>query len=267
MHPLIQTRRFNNNGYLDIEAVQHKIPNVGQSYFYQPSRHRRNKLHNDRKAMVSFTPIYLISFVVLIFAILMVAILIQAVKKQKKKIVAIYIGIIIIVSPLLIWGVYYYDIRSREGGTVSNLATYELTIHVNNAGNYSLLVPYLMDPTLQIETKITDGNGQLDYIRVNGIPMTYSQKTLRINSTDSLTIHGSAHINYKPLMSMADNSTSNWPDYWIYCEKTNENQNISILLKCYHGGRHWLSGINMDEAIYINEGWNRIKIDYDNVVP
>ena len=227
---------------------------------------RRIKFRNDISGDVANSiPCFMWFLMSSIIVIIIILIISFGTKKRKIKVLSVIS--IIVLSSILAWAVIDYNNRVREENYWQHVATYDLTIFSNSTQNYSLIVPYLMDPKLQLETKITKGTGRLDFVQVNGTPRTLSPESLKVAGHDNITIHGSVYLNSTAVMSMADNSTSYRPDYWIFCEKTNENQNISLLLKCYQGGRHWISGIDMNDVIYIEAGWNRIKIHYDNVVP
>ncbi len=186
-------------------------------------------------------------------------------KKKKKRIATASVILIVLFSCVLTWGIYDNNQQRQRAAYREHVATYELKIYCNDTHNYSLLVPYLMDPNLQMKTKIAKGIGQLDYVKVNGTPMTLSQETLEVQGVGNLTVYGSAYLDSFPSMSMAGNSTHQRRDYWVYCEKTIANQNISMYLRCDQGSHGWISGTNVLNVQYIENGWNKIMIEYSNV--
>jgi len=202
---------------------------------------RNNKFRNDDSGVIiSYFPCLML--LIGIVFILCIVFLYRSYKKKKKQMIALSIISIIISSSITIWAVNEYNTRKiiEEQNTYYEIE-YTLKIYVNTMDNYSLLVPYLMDYALQTETKIRSGKGHLDYVMVNGTPLTVSPITLKVSGVGNISVHGHIRLfdNSYAYMSMADNSASTTPEYWVYCEKTNENQNISLYIRGDSGDRHW----------------------------
>jgi hypothetical protein len=81
-----------------------------------------------------------------------------------------------------------------------------------------------------------------------------------------MTIHGLAYVYSFPDMSMLDKSKSAWDDYWVFCNKTNTDQNISLYIQGHFGSNYWWSGGYDAEGQSIENGWNKIKMSFDGGV-
>jgi hypothetical protein len=179
-------------------------------------------------------------------------------KKKKLAIVPIIIAILIIAS----LGFYaYYDRFIRP-----NDLEYELKIQTNITGQYTLYVPYLDNSNLKSNLEVIKGNAEIDFITIYNPETMRNIKTLQVNGTNSLTVYGEAQDDdIYPL------SQHGRPDlYWILCNKTNPNQNISISLMAINnyrsGSTSWRTErLGDSRSIYLDEGWNIIEIDRTKV--
>ncbi len=226
----------------------------------QKSKKCYNNFRNDNSGFqVSFFPCYVILLVILL--ILSIVLLIRSYRKKKKQMIALSLVFIVLLSSISIFVVY--DEYTQRGYTP--LIEYNLKIHVNSTCNYSLLVPYLNNPILQNETKIKTGFGQLEYAIVNNTNLTLTEQTLKVSGNDNMTIHGLIRDHSSPDMSMADNSRFSRYEYWVFCQKTNPDQNISLYIRGDSGDKHWWSWYYYTEGQYIENGWNKIKMSYSHV--
>jgi hypothetical protein len=225
---------------------------------YHQSVSRNKKLRNDKSGFqVSFFPCYVILLVILL--ILSIVLLIRSYRNKKKQMTALSLVFIVLLSSIFIFVVY--DQSNQRA--YKNPIEYRLRIHVNSTGNYSLLVPYLNNPILQNKTKISTGSGQLEFALVNNSNLTLTNSTLKVSGNDNMTIHGLAPDYSFPDMSMRDKSISFRYEYWVFCNKTNTDQNISLYIRGDSGNKHWYSAGYYTQGQSIENGWNRINMSFN----
>ena len=114
--------------------------------------------------------------------------------------------------------------------------------------------------------KIESGNGSLDFNVVNNVSIKSSNTALKVIGNGNIKIKGEAQTDKYIMSLLKDRGDGDVKNYWILCNKTNPNQNISIHIKAKatssEGGTTWET-INDDktELVFLNNGWNIIKIE------
>ncbi len=205
--------------------------------------------------------IFFLTFFIIVFVIeLIIFTICITFKKKKLAILSIIISIVLILSVI---GILYYDRYLQP-----NEIEYELQIKVNQTGNYTLFVPYLDNSNLKSELKIKDGNGEIEFIIVNQNTIQGSKKAIKVSGKQDLTIYGKTQDHSWAEMTLWTGEHIKHSEiHWVWCNKTNINQNISIQIIASIEGRSngddWKTIENQRLGfIYLNNGWNELKIEF-----
>jgi hypothetical protein len=135
---------------------------------------------------------------------------------------------------------------------------YELNIETDTNWDYVLYVPYLENEKLESKIEIQSGEGDIEFIDIIEIQVNGSNRALKVEGWGDMTINGETQDDGSYTFTM---SKERYRTHWVWCNKTNPNQNISIQIYArvnYDGGGTFWG--TYDEVV-INEGWNEIMID------
>lgn len=149
-----------------------------------------------------------------------------------------------------------------------------MTLVTNETGEYTLYVPYLDNSKLRSDLEIISGDGKIDFITVNKtlIENKSSNKALKITGLGNIKIHGKTQDHKWCEMSLnAGEVMKRTYAYWVWCNKTNSNQNISISIKAsvsdFWSCNYWQTkSYERTKIEFIKNGWNKINMELENIV-
>jgi len=166
-----------------------------------------------------------------------------------------FISLIILTFTLFLPGCINFD-------SYSITITYELSISVNHADNYSIIVPCFNNDKIKSQIKITKGIGDFSFIHSNLSEVTDNNHGIMVNSSGNISLHGECSWNYNGNKHTDEvlSLKKSWNEYWVWCNK-NESQSISINIygrfETYTDGEEWVT----ENEIFLLNGWNLIEID------
>ncbi|MCK5560903.1 MAG: hypothetical protein KAJ51_09935 [Thermoplasmata archaeon] len=212
------------------------------------------KFLNDINGDTCLLSYLLIAFGIFIFG-LFISLILFATKKKKIGLFAIILTIILTISiPSII---YYHN------SNLPNEFKYRLIIDTNSTGEYVLIVPYLNNRDLKTDLEIESGNGSFEFIYSNS-DTYYNVNTidaLKIRGNSGMVISGSCKDNSWSELSIIDIGETRRSCIWVWCNKTDPEQNITISFNAGifgDGNVHWISD---PEYQMVENGWNKILID------
>ena len=180
--------------------------------------------------------------------------------------------VIIILVIIIVFAILLHSIIHQNESI--NDRYYGLEIKTNKTGKYSLLVPYLYNVELEREIKIKAGNGTIDFVNISKTPTNHTDRGIQVMGEGNMKIYGYVENNARCYMTLINSQQIGKKiPFWIWGNKTNLNQNISISITAgYSSGtadyiyynENRLGGSNYEP---IENGWNLIYLRYDMSIP
>jgi len=181
-----------------------------------------------------------------------------SVKKKKAAVITIVI-MIILAGVFISIGIIQNnrDIKVHTNG-------YDLIISVGRTGNYTIIAPIADDIDSLKDIRIISGHAAVGLVNVTDVNVHNSSgKAIMITGSGNVSLQGSQNLSsFGDLSLHADDNFHGECKYWVWCNKTRQNQTISIGLSCTNYDDKWASGkgTGSPEKEYLNEGWNEIDM-------
>ena len=231
----------------------------------------KGELIKDQTGGVSLLPVCIL-FVILAFPILAIGLFISITKwKSNKKLSVIVLIISLILIALLPISFYsYYNYRSNQPNNIS----YAVDIKTNTTANYTILIPFLEYDEMETAIEISSGTGEINIINSNRTDLETSAEALMLKSQDDILLQAHFKSDEWAQMTLCSSFKEyGIGKYWIWCEKENIIQNISISIDAevfqdyiYHSEK-WNTGDRYEtEPIFIKNGWNKINVFFTREV-
>ena len=175
-------------------------------------------------------------------------------KNNEKKMAIVIVVIATIISIALIGPILNLIVD------YPNELKYELEIKTDSNWDYTLYVPYLKNEKLESKIDIRRGEGDIEYIDITEIQINGSNEALKVEGYGDMTIYGRTQDDGSYTFTM---TKERYQTHWVWCNKTNPNQNITIEIHAdiIGAGLSW----STTNEVVIYDGWNEIEIEYQSM--
>jgi hypothetical protein len=182
--------------------------------------------------------------------------------KKKNRLAMIPIIVVFFIIILNVLYIQWYFNQPNE-------IYYRVSIQTNTTDDYEIFLPVLDNRKLGNKLKMISGEGEFEISEINRTDILTSKNTLKVYSDESVIIERKIEDDNEGEMSLKKAELeSGMEHYWVWCNKSNPNQNISFYIDAHvrgvTRGSDWVTEHFYDEIKfqYLEHGWNLIRFEY-----
>lgn len=204
----------------------------------------------------------LMFFLFVIIISFLISVVMYVKKKTVKKIaysVGTHIVIAILVTACWVGLVDYFNSQPRD-------CEYYISIETDVPGNFTIYAPCFDLKEFYSNADIEEGVGVFSFGSTNEVETNVSNACLKIKSSNDISIRVDYASRESHELSLLTTDTDYWEgEYWVYCWKSNPDQKVTLQILALgpRSNEIWMSYQYHDGFIGLQNGWNRISIDYD----